>query len=954
MAVPVLGFGIAAATGNVVLPGDDLTQNLPLRMLAGHDLAAGRLPLWDPYLWSGTALLGGFNAGALYPFTLLFAVLPPVAAWTIGEAAVYALAATGLFLFLRAEGRSTVASLLAATTFAFAGAMLAQIPHISLVEGLSWLGWVLLAQRGLARSRGGRAWGWVAALGTLGGLVILTGEPRAISDVAVIALVYGIALIWRHRGRRTVIALGSAVALVLAGLLGAVQLLPGLDYLDISQRAHTGYAFFSAGSLPWSALILLGAPYVLGAYQNFGLPAYAGAYNLPEVTSYVGLLPVAAALALLPWGRLRGLLAKLHSASRHGSRRQLASRQLGDRASAGSSRYGAWRVRRHWPRFGQTDRTTGDPVAVWWVLVVVGLLLSVAGETPLGPLLGHIPLYGHQRLQNRNLVELDLGLAVLFAAWVDRVCEAGRFVRPAGTPALERWSALARRVAWAPLAALGVASWLATAWGLGLGPRLGIPREWRVVAGGVAPLLGASGAIALAEAFLVAWLMADHAKRMRWRWLPGRWYPGRWRRWGATMLVALTFADVGLFVLNGNWSTPGVSTIARHNTLSTALARLVGPGGRFAVYDPSGRSSTVRHPDTDALGVPDLNAVHGIPSVQGYGSIQTGDYALVTDTHARGSLAISTLKPSLVRQLDLSALLTLPSYLATPIGPSPIGPPPNPNASPDLPQPHVTTTLRRGGSSSWFLGSDTVLSQASLTLTASPSAHALPHLRVGVVDAAGSTSWTPSTEAWNPTTSTLTVSFDVPTLAVGLAVASSNRAPVSVQPPVVTPLGEPSVTLDGPLQARLRPATWRWAGTLDGFAAFQTRSTPQPYRVEPLGGSPRPQASLEVSSSGDSAEVTTTSSVLLVRSVAFAPGWQAVRRPAGGPHGAAVTSAVGKSGLVQSVVIPRGAWVVNWHYRPPGLRLGLWLGAAGVGALLALVVAAAWSVRRCRRRSPSH
>ena len=62
--------------GHAFLDGDNFLQNFPLRALVGRDLLHGTLPLWNPYLFSGTPLLGGFNAGAAYPATWLMAILP--------------------------------------------------------------------------------------------------------------------------------------------------------------------------------------------------------------------------------------------------------------------------------------------------------------------------------------------------------------------------------------------------------------------------------------------------------------------------------------------------------------------------------------------------------------------------------------------------------------------------------------------------------------------------------------------------------------------------------------------------------------------------------------------------------------------------------------------------------------------------------------------------------------
>ena len=80
-AVPVFPFVLPALAGHPAVVGDNLLQNYPLRVLVGRDLDAGHWPLWNPYAFSGTPLLGGMNAGAAYPGTLLFAVVPGPLAW---------------------------------------------------------------------------------------------------------------------------------------------------------------------------------------------------------------------------------------------------------------------------------------------------------------------------------------------------------------------------------------------------------------------------------------------------------------------------------------------------------------------------------------------------------------------------------------------------------------------------------------------------------------------------------------------------------------------------------------------------------------------------------------------------------------------------------------------------------------------------------------------------------
>ena len=80
--------------------------------------------------------------------------------------------------------------------------------------------------------------------------------------------------------------------------VGAAQWIPAAAFATQSQRASTSYAFFSSGSLPYRMTTLIASPFLLGT--NEGRPgSYAGPYNFPEVTSYMGVLALIAACSLV-------------------------------------------------------------------------------------------------------------------------------------------------------------------------------------------------------------------------------------------------------------------------------------------------------------------------------------------------------------------------------------------------------------------------------------------------------------------------------------------------------------------------------------------------------------------------------------------------------------------------------------------------------------------------------
>jgi hypothetical protein len=665
-ALAFLVFGIPSLAGHPVLPGDDMTQNYPLRVLAGREIRAGHLPLYDPYIWSGAPLLADWNAAAAYPLTWVFAVLPGVAAWTFGLVFTYAAAAIAMFAFLRALRLRTVAAFAGALTFAFGGAMAAQVTHFGLVSGMSWVPLALLAVTRLsAPGDGGGAGpggslrprlGWIAVLGLAVGLLVLAGEPRAIADGAVIIGLYAA---WRalRLGRRRWASLACvAGGAVLGGALSAVQWLPGLAAISTSQRAGASLELFSSGSLPDRWLLLMLVPDLLGGSGTLSQPGFFGFYNLTEVAGYAGILPLVAAFALLArlplrsWAR--GLLRRRPAGQLTGPSRPPAP---------------------HW--------------LVWHAMAVVGVALALGGNSPLGPVLARLPFYGTQRLQSRNILVLDLALAVLLAYWADQPFPE-RLRRVARVPV----DAIAGALPAAGVAAVAIAG---LAWTAGL-------TGW--LDASAAP---GTAALAALQPWLVPFAVlgvAAVAMVSLGRRLPGR----TWSRLLACFVVVDVIAFSALAVVEvaprpaaggsgvaasptgpggpggrggppaGAGAAPGGARgtdvgDGAHGTLrAVAVPHMparpiaaLGYPGRFAIYDP-GLLDTA---ELSVLEPPDLNSINATASVQGYTSLVDGRYAAATGSHLATGNGQNVLSQGAVGDvtldtLDTTILLTLPGYAA--------------------------------------------------------------------------------------------------------------------------------------------------------------------------------------------------------------------------------------------------------------------------------------------------
>jgi hypothetical protein len=888
LAVPLIVFVVPALFGHPVLAGDNQIQNYPLRVLSGQILRSGHLPLWDQWIWSGTPLLGGLNAGSFYPGTLLYVVFPGLVAWTINLVFLYWVAVLGVYALCRTYRLGRLASVLAAGVFSFAGSMTAQMVHLGVVQGAAWIPWMVLGILKLARifvpgaaefvgpasavgaeqaSRLAPTWRdatpWVLLTGVTGGLVILAGEPRSMSDAA---WVCGICTIWwgiggvrRNRSGRSRFLVAVAAAAVLALALGAAQLLPGIRFVSTTQRSNVGLSFFGFGSLDPRASALLLVPDLFGGDGVLHQPQYFAGFTLPEVTGYVGLLACVAVFTLL-------------------------ARSIGRNRTPESR---AW--------------------SVWISTVVVGLLLCFGTFTPLGGLLSHIPFYGGQRLQSRNLTIVDFGLAMSLAFWVDaRRRRRGNDWRDLVglTPACVA-VAICVAVIIAPRRlekAFGVA-YTGSAAGL---------RPWALL-----QMLVALAVIVL----VVGWPRMSVQVARRW-------------------LVAVMVVDVGLFSAlcsTGFVAGKGVALLP-----TESVAAQLG-SARFAVYDPP----VTNLPGLIDVGEADLNALTRHPSVQGYGSAVGKNYDDETDSHFDGQFSPCALEGGVFTAFELRTILAIPDSVAPAVVPDVRGgvvPTPAPGSGAcgiDWPTPGAT---RR----SWILEQNMAVDEVDLAVKGLPLVKAAKSglLRVGVVTPGGNVDW-PSIESRISDSLGVAVHFSEAVNATGIVVSGPGAGLVSDTTIVSGPSSE--VALDGPLQDALDRGGWTYSGSLAGFEVYKLSQPTQWVWIEG-GGAGTAALRLSVTDEGVETDLVETDRPAVVeRSEAYAKGWTVTASNLS--TGKSQVLPVTAVGLRQGVSLPAGWYRIVWSYWAPGLTVGLLSSASAIAVVICVLVVLEWDRRVRRRRS---
>ncbi len=323
LALFLLPFGLFQSLLGLVGPrrylaeGDFTDQFLAFGDFAVRELAAGRLPLWNPYAYGGAPFWADIQSAVAYPPNLLLYLGAarlwgrlPFLALELSVLLHLGLAAAFTYAFARRHLGDRGGALLAAVAFGLGG-YLTGYPMLqpAILQAVAWLPLLFWAQdRSAAAGEDPRPVGAPARL-RLGAfrpdpwqalalaMVLLAGHAQTALHIGLLGLVHawwlgrpeggagspkperGLAAILSRLARPPLLRyLGSGL---LALLLAAPGWLPALDYMRRSTRASADYAMLSGGFPPGELLGLL----------------------LPGLTHwsplYLGLLPLLLALAAL-------------------------------------------------------------------------------------------------------------------------------------------------------------------------------------------------------------------------------------------------------------------------------------------------------------------------------------------------------------------------------------------------------------------------------------------------------------------------------------------------------------------------------------------------------------------------------------------------------------------------------------------------------------------------------
>ena len=296
--------------GEILTGGDVLAAAAIFEDYANEQMAAGHLPLWNPYIFSGMPFFDSMSWSAfVYPsywLSFLLEKIPGVELPRLFFLFIhYQLAGLGTFFYLRSRRIGHGGAVIGGIAFMLSPHLvgLATIGHGGKILATAYIPLLLMAAQRLMEGADRR---WIAILGLVGGLQFLARHVQIsyYTWLAVLVLMVYY-LVVRAREGEPWKKLGASVGSIAAGgvlsaLLAAVLLIPLMNYSEFSTRAAQGGGMGFDNAVMWSLHPKELLTFLVPSFYGLANETYWGTMPFQQVSHYTGYVVLClAAVALV-------------------------------------------------------------------------------------------------------------------------------------------------------------------------------------------------------------------------------------------------------------------------------------------------------------------------------------------------------------------------------------------------------------------------------------------------------------------------------------------------------------------------------------------------------------------------------------------------------------------------------------------------------------------------------
>ncbi|MBZ0282834.1 MAG: oligosaccharide flippase family protein [Anaerolineae bacterium] len=327
----------APAIPHNALLSDLVLENFQWKTFIRESIAQGEIPLWNPHQFSGIPFLAAGQQSALYPFSLIYYVLPLTSAYGWFTVSQLWLAGALMYAFMRGLQVGRFGSTLAGVVYQLSATFVISAVFPMIIGAAAWIPLVLLMtefviqQRPFLRGRPASA-PWVVIGAIALGCNILAGHVEITYYTLIITAYYAamrLGWMWwrarnpvsprtlpRERGKlKWIVGRGLWLAMIVGlGIgLGAIQFIPLFELVSVNYRdGRTTLDQVLGWGHPLRDLVQFAMPNFYGSpahHEYFDLFSQQtmlaplnnqtidwGIKNYVEGALYLGILPLALAV----------------------------------------------------------------------------------------------------------------------------------------------------------------------------------------------------------------------------------------------------------------------------------------------------------------------------------------------------------------------------------------------------------------------------------------------------------------------------------------------------------------------------------------------------------------------------------------------------------------------------------------------------------------------------------
>jgi len=288
-----------------IYPAGDILYifSIEKSLFANSIFAFNSLPLWNPYVFSGSPFLGNPTSAMFYPLTYLFLLFPVNLTFGYMFVLNYFLIGIFTYLYARVIKIDSFGSLISATTIMLSGPLITLIfaGHLLNLDTFIWFPLALLFLELLITKKNVL---FTFLSGFTITLMIFAGATQvAVYEIIALVIYFVLRSVFETKKKSEILKLLLllCVSIFIGVSTTAVQLLPNLEFSKLSARSNgLDYAFASDFSLHPYQLLSFIFPYFFGSPET-----YWGKGNFWSSNGYIGILPLVFAVLAIFFKRNR-------------------------------------------------------------------------------------------------------------------------------------------------------------------------------------------------------------------------------------------------------------------------------------------------------------------------------------------------------------------------------------------------------------------------------------------------------------------------------------------------------------------------------------------------------------------------------------------------------------------------------------------------------------------------